>query len=105
MEKVIRDGKVAVLYSRDYGAGWYTWNGYKELIFHPELVKMVEEGRVNEITSELCERLLGLEEDSVCVLGADDLVIAWLSEGTIFTIEEYDGAESIKTIDDLILTA
>jgi hypothetical protein len=26
MEKVIRDGKVAVLYSPGYGAGWYSWN-------------------------------------------------------------------------------
>ena len=26
MQKVIRDGKVAVLYSPGYGAGWYTWS-------------------------------------------------------------------------------
>jgi hypothetical protein len=26
MNKLIRDGMVAVLYSPDYGSGWYTWN-------------------------------------------------------------------------------
>ena len=33
MNKVIRDGKVAVLYSPGYGAGWYSWNWN-----HPECV-------------------------------------------------------------------
>ena len=45
MEKVIKEGKVAVLVSPNYGAGWYSWNsGYKELLFHPKLVEMVEQG-------------------------------------------------------------
>jgi hypothetical protein len=26
IKKVIRDGKVAVLISDGYGAGWYSWN-------------------------------------------------------------------------------
>ena len=26
MTKCIRDGKVAILYSPGYGAGWSTWN-------------------------------------------------------------------------------
>ena len=26
MEKIIEDGKVAVLVSKGYGAGWSTWN-------------------------------------------------------------------------------
>lgn len=56
MEKVIRDGKVAVLYSEGFGAGWSTWNeGMNELVFHPKIVNMVlvkniptPKGEVNE---------------------------------------------------------
>lgn len=44
MEKLVRDGKVAILYSKGYGAGWYSWHGIKELIFHPKLIEMVELG-------------------------------------------------------------
>ena len=50
MEKVIRNGQVAVLYSAGFGAGWYSWNDKKELLFHPKLVEMVENNKQSEIT-------------------------------------------------------
>ena len=108
MEKVIRDGKVAVLYSPGFGAGWYSWHkDYPQLLFHPELVKMVEENRREEITDEFCEQLLGLTEESggVYTGGAGNLRIAWLPEGTHFDIHEYDGSESIQTFEDIKLIA
>ena len=107
MEKVIRENKVAVLYSPGFGSGWYTWNSdSEELVFNPTLVEMVEQGRREEITEELCKELLGkAESDYVCTLGAHDLSIAWIPVGTKFTIQEYDGSESIMTVDDLELTA
>jgi hypothetical protein len=107
MEKVIRNGQVAVLYSPGYGAGWYTWNpGIPGIVFHPTLVELVEQERSHEITQELCKSLLGLtEDDHVCVLGASDLCLMWLPIGTPFRIEEYDGSESILTVNDLDLIA
>lgn len=61
MEKVIRDGNVAILYSPGFGAGWYTWNtSYPEIIFHPKLVEMVESGRKDEIDDEWVEENLGI---------------------------------------------
>ena len=67
---------------------------------------MVEQGRKEEITEELCKGLLGkTESDYVCTLGARDLSIAWIPVGTKFTIQEYDGSESIMTVEDLELTA
>ena len=49
MEKVIRDGKVAVLISQGWGAGWYSWHrDNQQLLFHPKLVEMVEQNRKNE---------------------------------------------------------
>ena len=103
MEKVIRDGKVAVLYSPSFGAGWYSWNSeHPQLIFHPELVKMVEEDRREEITDQWVEDNLGIE---IYTGGARDLKIAWLDEGQRFLIDEYDGNEGIQTVDDLTLIA
>ena len=104
MEKVIRNGQVAVLYSPGFGAGWYSWNGKKELLFHPKLVEMVENNKQKEITEELCKELLNTN-DYICVLGAEDLQIEWLDEGTVFEINEYDGSESIETLGNLTLTA
>lgn len=104
MEKVIRNNKVAVLVSPGYGAGWYTWHDKKELLFHPEIVRLVEEGRRKEITEELCQKLLNTE-DSIYTGGARDLKIVWLEQGTAFRINEYDGSESLETMDDLTITA
>ena len=104
MEKVIRDGKVAILYSPGFGAGWYSWNtDHKELIFHPKLVELVEAGREEEIDEEFVKDLLGIEH--IYTGGARDLEIIWLDEGTAFTISEYDGSESVETIDDLTIVA
>lgn len=62
MEKVIRDGKVAVLYSKDFGAGWSTWNdGLEELVFHPKIVEMVLNGRQSAINEDWLVENLGEE--------------------------------------------
>ena len=101
MEKVIRDGKVAVLVSRGYGAGWSTWvdEEYQEMfLFHPTLVQMVEEKRPRLLIEEWMKKELGLED--VYTGGIDGLEIEWVPVGTKFVIDEYDGAESIRTIDD-----
>jgi hypothetical protein len=99
MDKVIRDGKVAVLVSRGYGAGWSTWTDEIETyLFHPKLVQMVEEERHSEITTEWMEQELGL--DVSYTGGTDGLEIEWVPVGTKFVIHEYDGHESLKTIDD-----
>lgn len=103
MEKVIKDGKVAILYSPGFGAGWSTWNDDtvgQKMIFHPKLVELVEEDRQNEITEEFVQTLFNTK-DYICILGASDLRITWLPEGTSFYIDEYDGSESIVTSDRL----
>ena len=95
MEKVIRDGKVAVLYSPGYGAGWSIWISDEKrdiALFHPKLVEMVENGKRLEITKEWTQKNLGT---SMCVLGSDQLEIEWIDQGDLFLITEYDGSESI----------
>jgi hypothetical protein len=103
VNRVIRDGKVAVLYSPSFGAGWTTWNDDKfneVLLFHPDIVDLVEKSKHEMITESFVQNLIGTNE-YVCVLGAEDLRIEWLPQGTLFSIDEYDGAESVLTIDNL----
>lgn len=104
MNKVIRDGKVAVLYSPGFGAGWSTWSlGHgDELVFDSQVVALVEDRDEGRITTEqlvalvesYCERAYGKNE--VYCGGVEDLVIEWMPVGTQFKINEYDGSESIQ---------
>ena len=103
MNKVIRDGQVAVIYSPGYGAGWYTWNDTiiedsQRLLFDPEIVKMIEENRRDEIEA-YADRVYG--EDGYWSTG--DLQVAWVPQGEEFMIKEYDGYESVILLRDLPL--
>lgn len=103
MEKVIRNGNVAVLFSPRFGSGWYTWNNNLEILFSPKIVEMVEQNKQDEIDTEWIEENLGIK--GIYCGGASDLEIIWLPINTKFFIEEYDGSESIRIEDDLILIA
>jgi hypothetical protein len=96
MDKVIRDGFVAVLISPGFGAGWYSWHMIPELIYDPTVVSMVE----NCIGYEAIEAYCAERWPDVYFGGAEDLVITWIAEGEKFVIEEYDGSESIKFKND-----
>ena len=102
MNKVIEDGQVAVLYSPGWGAGWYTWNNKKELLFDPTLVELVKlknsssKEDVSNIVKRIEDRAYEIEPDGYFG-GALDLDIYWLEEDTQFFIDEYDGSESITT--------
>lgn len=96
MQKVVRDGKVAILYSPGFGAGWHTWNTeYEQLIYHPVLVELIEQNKQHEISEELICKLLEVKENDIYIGGVRNLTIEWLEEGTLFKIDEYDGAEYI----------
>ena len=97
MNKVIRDGYVAVLYSPGYGSGWYTWHNIPELIYDPTIVEMIEQDRLNDI-EEYC---LTNWPNMTYVGDVEDLRISWIKEGRVFLIEEYDGNESIRFREDI----
>jgi hypothetical protein len=107
MNKVIRDGKVAVVVSPGFGAGWSTWataRGGEDgedvtgfMLFDPTLVDMVERGALAE---EIETYVTSMYSDVYCG-GADDLTIQWLPVGTAFRIHEYDGSESVEIRDDI----
>lgn len=94
--KVIRDGKVAVLYSPGFGAGWSTWNRSdygEELVFDPMMVKYVEDADFPALHSYAAMRY-----PNAYTGGLDDLKIQWVSEGALFRIDEYDGSESVELL-------
>jgi len=96
MEKLIKDGKVAVLYSPGWGAGWYTWNyEFPEIMFDPAIVKLVEEKKFDELKT-----FVELKYPDIYKGGMEDLEVEWLPEGTLFKVNEYDGAESIEYKED-----
>ena len=105
MEKVIRNNEVAVLISESFGAGWYSWNtDHQVLLYHPKLVEMVEQNRANEIDEDWVLKNFGIS-DVYCGGANSGLKIHWLTVGTAFEVDEYDGAESLRTLADLVLVA
>ena len=110
----------AILYSPGYGAGWGTWNdlavAYDERIIK-WLLNNIEEPKLKEEIiytsagdsiniSELFDR--NAFEGFVETLypetyygGLRDLTIYFAPTGRKILVEEYDGSESIKYIDDL----
>lgn len=92
MEKLSQDGKVAVLYSPGFGAGWYTWNmTVPQILFDPAIVKFVEKEQFDELAT-----YVALKYPEIYTGGMKDLKVAWIPEGTLFRIEDYDGSESIE---------
>jgi hypothetical protein len=95
MNKLERDGKTAIVYAPGYGAGWSTWNRKyaEELCMRADIAEAVLASDVAK-AKQIAEGL----GDYVCVLGADDLEVEWVTKGTIFKIDEYDGSESISIV-------
>lgn len=96
INKLVDNGKVAVLYSPGFGAGWSTWNReVPDLMFDPAIVKFVE----NDQWAEL-HTYVTLKYPGIYTGGMKELAVAWIPQGTLFRIGEYDGAESIEIQED-----
>lgn len=96
---------VGILVSRGYGAGWHSWNTDNvECLFEPEIVHIVEAYKGKELPQNIISEITTIAhrkwEDGYWG-GADSLQVIWLPTGTQFTIDEYDGYESIFTVEDI----
>jgi hypothetical protein len=97
MNKLVRDGRVAVLYSPDYGAGWSTWASAEireAVLFDPAMVELVEQQKWEEL-----QVYVTLKYPDMFCGGLRDLQIEWMPEGTQFIVEDYDGNESILKLE------
>ncbi len=98
MEKLIKDGKVAVLVSRGYGAGWSTWMyEYPQCLFDPVLAQMLLDGEDEMEIASVAEK----RYPNSYLGGLDGLTVEWVPVGTKFRIDEYDGAESVEILSDM----
>jgi hypothetical protein len=108
-EKYIKNGKAAVAYSPGYGAGWSTWNDgelAETLLFHPDIIKMILDGKQSQIDDDWLVEHFGSEYERVYTGGAYNLKIEWVKIGTPFRIDEYDGSEHVIELqNDKIYTA
>lgn len=103
MNKLIRDGKVAVVVSGSWSAGWSTYNqehaegmcmdaDIAECVLNEDIL-----GAVNIARSRY-----GLECDD---LRYDELWVAWIDVGTRFTIVYGNPSEYVVTEQNLLFTA
>lgn len=92
VQKLIHEGKVAVLISEGYGAGWSTWNNeYPDMLFDAEIAQMIE----NDVPYSEIEKTAEKKYPDAYLGGLEDVVVKWLVEGTEFIVDEYDGSESL----------
>jgi len=95
VNKLVRDGQVAVIYSPEFGAGWSTWNPkYPEILFDPAIVEFVEKDQSEELQVYVTLKYPGINDGGIV-----GLTIEWIPQGTLFRVNEYDGAETIELRD------
>jgi hypothetical protein len=93
LDKVIKDGNVAILITTEYGVGWSSWNNIEGIETDPGLVALVERTAEPEEIETYCKDKWGT---SNYYGGACNLSIVWVPEGTEYVITEYDGWEEIQ---------
>jgi hypothetical protein len=96
MMKKLINGKIAVLVSYGYGAGWYTWHDNLEMLFDPTIVEMVLNEAGETAIVDYCKEVY----PDAYTGGVDGLTVEFVSPSTRFRIEEYDGAETLVREED-----
>lgn len=96
MNKVVVNGQVAVLVSKDFGAGWSTWNNqYPEIVFDPFIVNQLLKDPKD---LEKIQAYVSIKYPDAYTGGIDTVDIEWVPEGELFRVEEYDGRERVITM-------
>lgn len=101
MDKYVRDGKVAVLISKGYGAGWSTWLREDRYLFDPVIVGILLDDSIDKQTQyddilTYCHKI----EPYGFFAGVDGLCVEWVAEGTAFRVTEYDGHETLERMSE-----
>lgn len=92
MNKLVKDGKVAVLVSPGFGAGWSTWNpDCPDMLFDPGMVDLVIKG-----DQEQMRAYAELKWPDAYMGGLNNLDVVWVEQGKLIKINEYDGSETIE---------
>ena len=92
IERLERDGEIAVIYSPGFGSGWSTWSGYPAtFMFDKVMAECVERGDRDGVVAR------AKEIDPDCHIGSNvnALTLRWVPKGARVRIDEYDGSESV----------
>lgn len=103
MNKLIKDGKVAVVIHTGGGFGWSTMykNHAEYLLFDAAIARAVLDGDHAEVWRLVQEAHPNIYASS----SYEGLEVVWVNEGAKFKVLEYDGYESIILDGDLVFTA
>lgn len=95
-DKLIRDGKVAVLVSPGYGAGWSTWNTElgEQLVFDPEIIQAI----LDPLSTVNLRELAETKYPGVYSGGLPNCQVEWVPQSQMFWIQEYDGNETLHIV-------
>lgn len=116
VETYKKGGKIAVLVSGGFGAGWSTWNcnelAYDKRVVEFWLSKKDDKKFMREIDSfcdnhtkdETSALFASWGYDGTYFGGFEDIEIKWVAEGQPFRIMEYDGNEYMEIYDDSLYT-
>ncbi len=88
------ENKVGIIWSPGFGAGWSTW-GCPEMALDQELAIVIDSGAPYAEILKVAEK----NWPDQYMGGLDDCQVEWVDKGTAFSIDEYDGSESIEFAD------
>lgn len=92
--------ELGVLVSYGFGAGWSTWNE-DELAYDKRIIEKWLEG---VSSNEMMDYIVSLGYKKPYMGGYSTLDLEFIPRGTLFCIHEYDGAESIETVETMGMT-
>jgi len=98
VERLIRDGEVAVLYSPGHGAGWSTWchgdaTVRLSMMFDPQIADIRDQDAPD--WQDKARAIALVKYPDAYLGGLEELQVKWLPVGTQFLVTEYDGYEDI----------
>lgn len=101
VDKLIKDGNVAVILSTGY-AGFSSWANSREeaekLMFDPEIAQMIiDKKNMLDIINFAIEKY----KNNYVSAFIYELAIIWIPVGKKFLIEEYDGLEVVMFEEDI----
>jgi len=97
MKMFKKDGKVAILISPAFGAGFSTWNT-PEMAIDFDLIEAFLTDDISRFEYILTEKYDN--EGSLYFTSTKDLRVVWVEEGQKFRINEYDGSESVEVFNE-----
>lgn len=93
------NGEVGILISRGFGAGWSTcdYNHGYDIAMDK---RIIEKWLTSPNSDEMKEFLNSIGYEGIYMGGYKNLYLEFIEPGTLFYIDEYDGAESLVTQND-----